>query len=182
MTLRARVAIPPGRVSVSEKLHVQGTFTIHGVTFSNPKWQDTVDKLSERAQGRPQQANAQDAKVALSQMAGKFVLAGRALNVSDLNYQMPGAQVNLAGTYTLTGETLDFEGLVRTRATASQMLTGWKSIVAMPFDPLLKKDGAGVEVPIKVSGTKAEPKVGVELSKMFGRHKDQAQKTPGQKP
>jgi hypothetical protein len=66
---------------------------------------------------------------------------------------------------------------VRTDATASQMLTGWKSWVAKPFDGLLKKDGAGVEVPVKVSGTKSEPKFGVDLDKMglgfLSKHKDQ---------
>ena len=72
---------------------------------------------------------------------------------------MPGA----AGR-TLTGEstawtekTFDLDGTVRTKATASQMLTGWKSLLAKPLDALLKKDGAGLEVPIKIDGTKWDP-------------------------
>jgi hypothetical protein len=182
MTLKAKLQIPPGHVSVSKKMRVQGTFTIRGVTFSNPKWQDTVDKLSERAQGHPQQANAQDATLALSDMSGRFALASGTLNASELNYQVPGAQVNLTGKYTLDGQTFDFDGTVRTKATASQMLTGWKSIVAMPLDPLLKKNGAGVEAPIKISGTKSDPKVGLDLGKILSRHKDQPPPGTGQKP
>jgi len=79
---------------------------------------------------------------------------------------MPGATVDLAGKYGLDGKTFDFDGTVRTKATMSQMLTGWKSILAMPFDPLLKKDGAGVQVPIKIDGTRSDPKIGLDLGKL----------------
>ena len=72
-----------------------------------------------------------------------FALANAMLDVSRLNYQMPGALVDdLTGKYSLDGETFDFAGTVRTKATASKMLTGWKSILAMPFDRFFKKNGA----------------------------------------
>jgi hypothetical protein len=62
------------------------------------------------------------------------------------------------------------------------MLTGWKSILAMPFDPLLKKNGAGLQIPIKIDGTKSDPKLGLDLGKLgkqiFSRHKDKAAKRP----
>ena len=99
-------------------------------------------------------------------MGGGFSLADATLHVPDLNYRMPGAQVHLVGDYSLDGERFEFAGTVRTEATASQMLTGWKSWIAKPFDGLLKKNGAGLEVPIKVSGTKSDPKFGVDLDKM----------------
>lgn len=176
MTLRAKLRIPPGRVSVTQKIQVEGTFTIHGATFNNAHWQQTLDKLSERAQGHPHQANAQSAELVRSQMSGSFSLANAMLDVTRLDYRLPGAQVALAGKYSLDGKTFDFDGTVRTEATASQMLTGWKSIVALPFDPLLKKDGAGLEVPVKIDGTRSDPKFGVDLGKLtgeiFSRHKD----------
>jgi hypothetical protein len=185
MTLRAHLKIPPGRVSVSQKMRVQGTFAIHSATFSNPHWQETLDKLSARATGNPQQANAQDAKLVRSDMSGSFVLASASLDVSKLKYQMPGAQVDLAGTYSLDGQKFAFDGTVRTQATASQMLTGWKSILAMPFDPLLKKNGAGLEVPIKIDGTRSDPKFGIQFDKLgkqiMSRHKDKDAQPPAPK-
>ena len=48
--------------------------------------------------------------------------------------------------------TFEFHGKVRTEATASQMTTGWKSLLLTPFDGLLKKNGVGLELPIKVTG------------------------------
>ncbi len=177
LTLNTKLSIPPGPVSVSKKMKVQGTFAIRGATFSNEHWQETVDKLSMRAQGHPKQANVVDAQAVTSQMGGSFALANQVLHISALHYEMPGAQVDVAGDYSLNGETFEFGGTVRTDATASQMLTGWKSVVVKPFDGLLKKNGAGLEVPIKVSGTRSEPKFGVDLDKMglgfLAKHKDQ---------
>lgn len=182
LALRARLTVPPGRVSVSRKMRLQGTFTIRGATLSNMKWQDTVDKLSARASGNPEQAKAGDATRVESDIDGNFELADAMVDVPKLNYQMPGAEVALEGKYGLDGRVFDFGGTVRTQATASEMLTGWKSFVAMPFDRLLKKDGAGLQVPITVSGTESAPKLGLDLDKLgaqiMRRHKDQGQPEP----
>jgi hypothetical protein len=156
-------------VSVTQKMGIEGTFALRGVSFSNAQWQETLDKLSMRARGHAKEAKDGDARAVTSQMSGSFTLAHAELRVPDLSYKMPGAQVKLAGTYGLDGETFEFEGTVRTEATASQMLTGWKSVLAKPFDPLFKKDGAGLEIPVKISGTKSSPKLGVEFDKMFSR-------------
>jgi hypothetical protein len=185
LALRATLRIPPGHASVSQKMHVQGTFRVHGATFTNPHWQQTADNLSARAQGNPREkADSTPTPRVQSDMSGNFALAAAVASLPSLQYQMPGAQVQLAGKYSLDGQTFDFAGTVRTQATASQMLTGWKSIVAMPFDRLLKKDGAGVEVPVTISGTKSDPKFGVDLSKLtdqiLSRHKQPAQPAPSQ--
>ena len=47
------------------------------------------------------------------------------------------------------------------------MMTGWKSILLKPVDPFFSKNGAGTEIPVKVTGTKSEPHFGSD----FG-HKD----------
>jgi hypothetical protein len=186
MTLRAHLTIPPGRASVSQRMRTEGTFAIRGATFSNPKWQETLDKLSTRAQGHPEQANDRDAERVSSEMAGHFALANGMIDISKLNYKLPGAQVSAGGKYSMNGDTFDFDGTVRTQAMASQMLTGWKSIAAMPLDPLLKKNGAGLQIPIKISGTKSDPKLGLDLGKLgaqiLSRHKGRAEQTPGDKP
>ena len=166
MTLHAHMAIPPGQVSVSKKIEIEGRFGIRNSTLSNAHWQETIDRLSARAQGNPDVAKADAAPVAQSQMSGSFTVRHGVIAIPDLHYQVPGAQVQLAGRYTVTGETFQFEGTVRTDATASAMLTGWKKWVAAPFDPLLKKDGAGLEVPVKIDGTRSDPKFGVDMGKL----------------
>jgi hypothetical protein len=111
--------------------------------------------MSERAQGKPHLANAQDAPVVGSSVSGTFSQADAVMTLSELNFTMPGAQAQMTGEVQLVGSTFEFHGKVRTQATASQMTTGWKSLLLTPFDKLLKKNGAGVELPIKVTGTKS---------------------------
>jgi hypothetical protein len=182
LTFHGNISIKPGPASVAHKMQLRGNFTLHDVGFTNPKFQQTVDAMSERAQGHPKQANAVDAQAVTSQMSGNFSLGNAVVHLPDLKYQIPGALVSLAGDYSLDGEKFEFGGTVRTDATASQMLTGWKSLLAKPFDGLLKKNGAGVEVPIKVSGTKSDPHFGVDMDKMkheiFDKHKDQTATQP----
>jgi len=155
LALKAHIEIPPGPVSVSRKMRLEGTFAVHGAEFNDPQMQQKVDALSMRAQGKPKLANAKDAEVVASTLTGKFSQADAVLQVSELNYQMPGAQVSMEGQVHLVGSTFEFHGKVRTEATASQMTTGWKSLLLSPFDKLLKKNGAGLELPIKVTGTRS---------------------------
>ena len=76
--------------------------------------------------------------------------------------------MKLAGEYSLDGERFEFEGKVLTNAKLSQMVASWwKSLLLKPVDPFFKKDGAGAEIPVKVSGTRSAPKFGLDLG-----HKD----------
>jgi hypothetical protein len=155
LTTKGHIEIPPGPVSVSRKMRLDGTFAITGAMLNDPKMQTQLDSMSMRAQGKPKLANAQDAEMVGSSVSGKFSQANAVLDVSELNFKIPGAQAEMSGQVQLVGSTFEFHGKVRTEATVSQMTTGWKSLLARPFDKLLKKNGAGVELPIKVTGTKS---------------------------
>ena len=166
LTMRAKLHIPPGPARVAEKLQLAGKFDIRSVSFSNPDVQDKVDAMSMRAQGKPKKAGAagsdRTAEVA-AEMKADFTLGDAMATVTNLNYQIPGALVMLNGVYSLNGEVFEFKGHVRTDATASQMTTGWKALLLKPIDPFLKKNGAGLELPISVSGTRGEPHFGLAL-------------------
>jgi hypothetical protein len=155
LAAKARIQIPPGSVSVSRKMRLDGTFAIRGAILNNAKMQEQVDSLSMRAQGKPKLANPEDATVVGSSLSGRFAQADAVMSVSEVNYQMPGAQVSMEGQIQLVPSTFEFHGKVRTQATVSQMTTGWKSMVLKPFDGLLKKNGAGLELPIKITGTRS---------------------------
>jgi hypothetical protein len=155
LATKVHIEIPPGPVSVSWKMRLEGTFAIHDAILNDLKMQQQVDSLSMRAQGKPKLANTQDAVVVGSSLSGSFTQADAVMQIPELNYQMPGAQVTMSGQVQLVGSTFEFHGKVRTQATASQMTTGWKSLLLTPFDKLLKKNGAGLELPIKVTGAKS---------------------------
>lgn len=186
LTLHTKFFLPPGKVSVTQKLRLQGRFQITGVHFTNDKVQGKVDQLSLRGQGKAKEA-AQESKGgpaanAASDMQGDFDLGASKLTITGLKYNVPGAHIAMDGVYSLDGKQFDFHGTARLDAKVSQMVTGWKSILLKPVDPFFSKNGAGTEVPIEVTGTNSEPHFGLD----FGRKdKDQKQdqkqnKQPGQ--
>jgi hypothetical protein len=166
VTLRAKLHIPPGDVRVAQKMELAGNLKIAGVVFGNPKLQDRVDGLSMRAQGKPEEskeAGSDRSAEVRSDMSAEFALAHSQMMVDKLHYEMPGAKVDMAGVYTMDGNLFEFKGHVRTEAKASEMVTGWKSMLLKPFDKFLAKNGAGLELPIEVSGAKGDVKFGLAM-------------------
>ena len=163
LQMKAKLYIPPGKQSVTQKIGVRGNFVLTSIHFSNPAVEDKVDMLSLRAQGKPNEARA-GAPDVHSQIRGAFNLSSGRMVFSDLDYALPGATVQLAGQYTLDGKQFDFTGKVRTDAKLSEMVsTWWKSLLLKGVDPFFHKNGAGAEIPIKISGTNAAPKFGLNL-------------------
>jgi hypothetical protein len=167
LNMEAKLHIRPGDESVTGRMALNSSFKLRAIHFSNPEWQDKVDMLSLRARGDAKEAKPGAEDVA-SQMSGRFIMGTGKLHFSKLAYMLPGAEINLAGVYSLDGNELDFEGKVRTKAALSQMVaTWWKSWLLKPVDPFFKKNGAGAELPVKISGTRGAPKFGLDL-----KHKD----------
>jgi hypothetical protein len=163
--LQTKLDLPAGEGDVAQKLFLKGKFQITGVHFSNDKIQARVDALSMRSQGKPKLAKDNIPDNVMSQMSGDFVLKDSVLGVPNLVFEMPGTHVDLGGTYSLDGNVFDFEGRARFDAKLSQMVGGWKSLFLKPVDPFFSKHGAGVEVPIKITGTKSEPHFGLNFGK-----------------
>ena len=164
--MRTKLHIPPGPARVPQRLELAGRFSIRQVSFSNARVQDKIDGLSMRAQGRPKEVeDAGNNRIAevQSQMSADFVLGHAMMTVHNLDYRIPGAKVLMNGVYSLNGEVFEFKGHVRTDATASQMTTGWKSFLLKAVDPFLKKNGAGMEIPVEVNGTQSEPHFGLAM-------------------
>jgi hypothetical protein len=163
INMKAKLTIPPGKQSVTQKIGVRGTFQLTSIHFSSAEVEDKVDMLSLRAQGKPDEAHT-GAPDVHSRMNGSFNLSSGRMTFSRLDYALPGATVQLAGQYTLDGKKFDFTGKVRTDAQLSQMTaTWWKSLLLKPVDPFFHKHGAGAEIPVKITGTNTAPKFGLNL-------------------
>jgi len=121
--------------------------------------------LSLRGQGDPKAAKNAGSDVR-SAMQSDFQLSGEKVSLPNLKYTVPGAEIDLKGTYGIDGSTLDFVGTARTEAKVSQMVGGWKGLLLKPADRFFEKDGAGTLVPIHVNGTREDPKFGVDLKRM----------------
>lgn len=183
VALHAKLDLPPGDQTVSDRLFLQGKFQISGARFSNPEVQEKIDNLSLRSQGKPYQAS-QLAKDEMpgniqSHMSSNFTLWNASLDLQDLLFQVPGTQVSLDGSYSLESDQFDFHGFARLDARLSQMVGGWKSLLLKPVDPFFKKNGAGTQVPIKITGTRSDLHFGLD----FGHKTTTGTPTsPGAKP
>ncbi len=157
LSLKTHIHIPPGKERVAQKIELAGNITINGMVLTNQKLQDRMDGLSQRAQGKADTmaiAATNGSPDVTGQVKTAFVLKNGQAMFNNIVYEMPGAHIKMQGVYGLTDEAFDFKGIVRTDATASQMISGWKSWLLKPVDPLFKKNGAGVQLPIEISGIK----------------------------
>jgi hypothetical protein len=165
--LKTKFDLPPGSHEVANRLKLAGRFRVSQAHFSNEKIQSKVDDLSMRSQGKPKLATDNIPDNVSSDLSGVFNLSDGIISFSKLRFDIPGTQVRLTGIYSLDGNQFDFHGKARMDAKLSHMVTGWKSLLLKPADPFFSKNGAGTEIPVKVTGTKSEPHFGSD----FG-HKD----------
>lgn len=177
VTTKATLHIPPGEQHVVKRLQLKGSFNLDHAVFASATVQDKIRNLSFRGLGRPKDEKEIDPDTVDSTMSGEFQMADGVITLPVLKYSVPGAAVQLKGTYEVEGGAINFAGSAAMQATVSEMVGGWKGLLLKPADRLFKKDGAGTEVPIHVSGTRADPKFEVDI----GMIKKTSPETPGQK-
>jgi hypothetical protein len=149
-----------------QRLKLDGSFSVTEARFLHPSVEQKLDQLSARARGKPEEAEpGGEAPEVLSGLSGKFKLDNGVISVSSLSFKIPGGAITLAGDYALESRDFSFEGQARLEATLSQMTTGVKSFFLRALDPIFEKQGAGTVLPIRISGTGASPKIGLDLGK-----------------
>ena len=176
LALKTTLELPPGLAPVEERLKLKGSFKLDDAQFTSTKIQNQVGTLSLRGQGLPKEAKSGEGADVHSAMQSDFTMTNAVITLSDLKYTVPGAEIDLNGTYGMEGGQLKFTGTAKTEATISAMVGGWKGVLLKPADRFFEKDGAGTEVPIHMDGTREEPKFGVDL----GRKKHTHPQIPGQ--
>lgn len=157
--------IPPGKDPVHQRIKLDGSFKLDQVHFTSAKIQDRIQDLSLRGQGKPGDIKNASATTVSSTMMGTFHMQNAVISLPDLQYVVPGAAIQLNGTYELDGK-LNFAGTARMQATVSQMVGGWRGFLLKPADRFFKKDGAGTLIPIQVKGTRDSPEFGIDLGRM----------------
>ena len=158
-----KMSLPPGDEDIADRLILDGRFHIRNGFFSNNKIQDRIDSLSLRSRGKPKLAKEANPPDVPSDLQGIFKLRHAMLDFSLLHFEIPGTHADMTGQYSLDGNVFDFHGTLKLDAKLSQMTTGWKSILLKPVDPFFRKDGAGTELPFKITGARSEPHFGLDF-------------------
>ena len=159
VNMKSSIDIPPLASTVKAKLRLDGTFDLHDSKFLQSTVQDQIDQLSRRGQGQPKN---QKIDQVISSMQGSFHLDDQVMTFRSLAFEVPGADVSVAGTYDMARDMLDFHGALKLNAKLSQTMTGWKRWVLMPADPFFAKNGAGTFLRIKIEGAAQQPKFGLD--------------------
>ncbi|MFY9854490.1 MAG: AsmA-like C-terminal region-containing protein [Terracidiphilus sp.] len=166
VAMKATLHIPPGPKPVYERLTMNGGFVLDKARFTTTKIQGRIAELSLRGQGRPEELKTTDPESILSRMQSSFQMACGVVTLPALDYTVPGAKIELKGTYGMEGGALDFDGSAKLEATVSKMVGGWKGLLLSPADRYFKRDGAGTEVPIRVGGTREEPMFAIDFDRL----------------
>jgi hypothetical protein len=174
INLRSRIDIPPLTGPVKDKLLLDGDFDIRDAKFLRSTIQDQIDQLSRRGQGQPKN---QEIDEVVSNMKGSFRLEDQLMTFRSMSFDVPGANVEIAGDYDLDKDAIDFHGALKLDAKVSQTMTGWKRWALRPADPFFSKHGAGTYLRIKVDGTSKQPKFGLDRKRGAGSDSKTAQNT-----
>ena len=174
LAMTSTLDLPPGDRDVVDKLQLKGRFRISNGRFTDPGVQERIDTLSGRAQPGDEKATHVS-----SQFAGDFTLGNGRLSLQPVQFDVPGALVNVIGEYGLRQGSLAFAGHVQMDASMSQAVGGWKGLALKPFDRLFQRNGRTF-VPIVITGVRGNPKFGLDRGRLF--HKDNPPVVPHPEP
>jgi len=161
---KSKILIPPGHEDVLEKLRLDGRFKLDHGEFTSPKVEERLLTLSDRARGVSKKEEQEEPpQTVASDFDGVFKLNGAVTSFSRLQFSVPGAAIQLKGTYNMRTQAIDMDGKFRMQATLSQTQSGVKHWLLKPFDRLFEKNGAGFEVPVTIKGTRSQPEIGSEI-------------------
>ena len=165
--LKTKFILVPGPKQIPERLFLDGYFDLNSLHFTSSAVQQKVDNMSKRSEGKPNDVvNVEEAirtDDVASKLKGNFRVENGILTLSGIDYELPGADVLLAGTYALEPETLDLRGKLIMQAKLSQTTTGFKSFVLKFADPIFSKGAKGTVVPIKITGSVQHPHYGLNI-------------------
>jgi hypothetical protein len=143
---------------------LNGQFDIGAGRFTNGEVQQKINELSRRASGK--KLDTENPQHVTSDFSGRFSLGNGTLSLPALTFDVPGAVVELNGTYGLQRETIAFRGELFMDAKLSQTTTGFKSLLLKVVDPLFRRNGR-TRIPIRIGGTRSAPSFGLDTRRVL---------------
>jgi len=160
-----------------QRLRVEGQFDLPATEATNPHIERSLSAFSAREQNpsakppvdlRSNHSSDQSADPAdaLSSLAGPVTIRNGVIATPGLMFQIPGAHVQLHGTFNLNGQSVHLVGTLKMNSGISHAATGWKSVLIKPFSPLFKrKNHLGSKIPIAITGTPGNYHVTQDISR-----------------
>jgi hypothetical protein len=165
VTVAGKFLWPPGERKFLEKIRMDMAFGVNGGHFTSPNTQDSIDRISESAQGEKKKEQDEDGRTVLSQLRGNIKVRNGIAAISNGNFQVQGADAAVHGTYSLLNQRIDLHGTLDTRGHLSDTTSGFKALVLKGLTPLLKKRGSTRIVPFEITGAYGNIMVGIDWKK-----------------
>jgi hypothetical protein len=180
---KAKISIPPGDKPFLEKVVLQGDFGIDDGSFTKPQTQQGVNSLSQgaRADKNHTTEDQTEPQNILSDLKGYVLLKNGIAKFSNLSFGIPGASVQMEGTYNLISEKIDLHGTLKTAAEISKTTHGIKSLLLKVLDPFFKNKPGGYVAPVKISGTYDHPSFGLDIGDRNQKNQDAKMPAPQEK-
>ena len=171
VSLRSHAYLAPSREGLKflQRLQVDGSFDIPAERLTSRATEKELSAFSGRARGlKPAEevstpGGQSGSADVLSSLAGRTKIRNGVVSTDRLSFDMPGAGVDLNGTFNLHDLTVHMLGNLRMQADISHVTTGFKSLLLKPLIPFFKKDNAGAVIPIAVTGGPGQYKVSQNL-------------------
>jgi hypothetical protein len=162
VTLQGQFVWPPGPRKFVEKIGLDLAFGMNGSRLTNSGSQDSINRLSESAQGESRKELNEDPRTVLSQIRGAIRLRNGVASMSDVTFTAPGSDARLHGTYDLVAKRVDLHGTLDTRGDLSDEASGFKAVVLKAITPLFRKKNSMRIVPFDITGTYGHTAVSID--------------------
>jgi hypothetical protein len=169
VSLHSHAYLAPSRKGLKflQRLDMDGTFDMPTERLTNQTTERKLSDFSRRAQNlKSTELDAASAdrdsteqSDGLSSLEGQAKIRDGIVSTERLAFQIPGASVDLSGTFNLRDRTVHMLGNLHMQSDISHVTTGIKSLLLKPLIPFFKKDHSGAVIPIAVTGSPQRYKV-----------------------
>jgi AsmA-like C-terminal region len=176
VSLHSHVYLAPSRKGLKflQRLDMDGTFNMPAERLTNQMTEGKLSDFSRRAQNlestkldaasadrnsTEQDRDSTEQSDVLSSLNGQAKIRDGIVSTERLTFQIPGAFVDVNGTFNLRDRTVHMLGNLHMQSDISHITTGFKSLLLKPLIPFFKKDHSGAIIPIAVTGSPQRYKV-----------------------
>jgi hypothetical protein len=165
--LQLHVDIPANPAAFLTALTAAGSFGIQDGKFADKDTEQSLTRLSDSAtKGKPKPpTDMPDDTLVLSNLKGQVTAANGLAHLSHIDFEMPGAEATLDGTFNLLNYRTDMRGTLITKGDISATETGVKSFLLKALTPFLKRENHAKVVPFVVAGPYGNVRISLDLSR-----------------
>jgi hypothetical protein len=118
-----------------------------------------LDAASADRNSTEQDRDSTEQSDVFSSLNGQAKIRDGIVSTERLTFQIPGAFVDLNGTFNLRDRTVHMLGNLHMQSDISHITTGFKSLLLKPLIPFFEKNHSGAVIPIAVTGSPQRYKV-----------------------